>query len=73
MFAIGEALEVEISTPRRAKMYMAGLVAFCRYAGRGFYEVGVTLRAAQPEPVFSGNPTAAMETMGWLCPDLKGP
>lgn len=66
VFGIGEAIELELKAPQRPKMYMAGLVTFCRYAGRGFHEVGVALKAAQSEPIFSTNPMAAMQTFDWL-------
>jgi len=66
VFRVGEPLEVEILVPDRTPMYMAGLVTFCRYAGRGYHEVGVALRAAGSKPVFSTNPSAAMEKHHWL-------
>jgi len=66
VFAVGEVVELEIRPPQRHPMYLGGLVTFCRYAGRGFHEVGLSLKAAQSEPVFSTSPAAAMESLDWL-------
>ncbi len=66
MFAIGEPIEVEILTPRRPKMYVAGLVRFCRYVGRGCHEVGVGFKAASGDPLFSGNASKTQELLDWL-------
>ncbi|GMU22915.1 MAG: hypothetical protein AMXMBFR13_29990 [Phycisphaerae bacterium] len=66
VFSMEEPIEVEISTPGRPKTFMAGLVRFCRYAGRGYHEIGVLLKAAGNEPIFSKNPSLSMETLDWL-------
>jgi len=71
VFAVGEALELEIHVPGRPKMYMAGLVTFCRYAGRGHHEVGVSLKAAQSKPIFSVSPMTAMQSLDWLQPEAR--
>ena len=68
VFAHNEPIEVEINVPARARMYMAGLVTFCRYAGQGYYELGIQLKVALPEPVFSREPLLAMRTLDWLNP-----
>lgn len=68
MFAMGDPIEVEIQIPGRGAMFMAGLVRFCRYAGRGYHEVGIELKCSQPTPVFSHNPMQAMRTLNWLVP-----
>lgn len=65
-FAVGEPVELEIHTRQRPRMFMAGVVSFCRYAGRGYHEVGLTLKFAGPQPVFSDDPKAAARTYGWL-------
>ena len=56
---------------QRPPMYLGGLVTFCRYAGCGFHEVGVSLKAAQSQPIFSTGPVAAMESLDWLRADAK--
>ena len=66
VFRVGEPIEVEVLVPDRPQMFLAGLVTFCRYAGRGYHEIGVALHAAASEPVFSKNPTIALETLDWL-------
>jgi Tfp pilus assembly protein PilZ len=65
-FAIGEAIEVEIESPERGPFFMAGRVAFCRYAGQTYYEVGIALKSAQASPIFSVNPALAFEMLHWL-------
>jgi len=66
MFAVGDPLEVEITIPGHPVMYVAGLVTFCRYAGQGYHEVGIALRTASGEPVFSKDPQLALEAIDWL-------
>jgi hypothetical protein len=66
VFQLGEAVEVQINVPGRPMSYMAGICTFCRYAGRGFHEVGIQLRAAGSEPVFSAEPSLAVEKLDWL-------
>ena len=59
-------MELEIHVPQRTCMYLGGLVTFCRYAGRGFHEIGVALKAAQAQPIFSSSPVVAMQSLDWL-------
>jgi hypothetical protein len=66
VFRAGEPVEVELLVPERPRMYLAGLVTFCRYAGHGYHEVGVALRAAGPDPVFSRDPIRALHEFEWL-------
>jgi len=66
VFAVDDPVEVQVNMPDRGPMYLAGLVRFCRYAGRGYHELGLTLKAASPDPVFSGSPVLARRTYDWL-------
>lgn len=66
VFAKNESIEIEVKVPGRSLMFMAGVVTFCRYAGQGYYELGVSLKIALPEPVFSREPLLAMRTLDWL-------
>lgn len=66
VFAVGEPVEVEVHVVGRPKHFLAGLTSFCRYAGRGYHEVGVRLQTASPHPVFSDNPTEAIRVLDWL-------
>lgn len=66
VFNSGDPVEVEVLFTDRPRVFMAGLARFCRYAGNGFYEVGMELKTAGPDPVFSHNPTQAMHTLDWL-------
>jgi hypothetical protein len=66
MFSVGDPVEIEASVPDRPGLYMAGLVSFCRYVGRGYHEVGVTLKQASSEPIFSNDAAQAVDTIAWL-------
>jgi hypothetical protein len=66
VFRNGEPIEVELLVPGRARMHLGGLVTFCRYAGRGYHEVGVALKAAGSQPIFSKDPAHALESLAWL-------
>jgi hypothetical protein len=69
VFTSGDPIEVEVTLPGQGTLFLAGRVRFCRYAGRGFHELGVLLKASSPEPVFSQSPTLAMRTIDWLVSD----
>jgi len=66
VFSLGDPVEVEIQLPGQPRMFMAGLVQFARYAGRGYHELGIGLRTAGQQPVFSRNPEAACQSLDWL-------
>jgi hypothetical protein len=66
VFAIGEPVELELNIPHRPPVFVAGTVEFCRYVGRASHEVGVALRAIQPHPIFSNDPSAAGESLRWF-------
>lgn len=68
VFALQEPIEIEVMPPGRPPTYMAGVVRFCRYAGRGYHEVGVQLRAAGSKPIISREPVLAVQTMDWVRP-----
>jgi hypothetical protein len=59
MFNREEAVEVEVMPHGRQRAFMSGLVRFCRYAGQGYHEVGIELKAVGSRPVFSDNPAQA--------------
>ena len=62
----GEPIEVELTFPGKSPTCVGGVVAFCRYAGRGFHEVGLCLKLAQPRPILSRNLHEALATFRWL-------
>jgi len=66
VFAKGEPVELKISIADRPDVYMAGLATFCRYAGQGFYELGLSLRTASSAPIFSKHPDTAIRSINWL-------
>jgi len=66
-FAPGEVIEVELSKcPAHGPAFLAGEVRFCRYTGRGYYEVGVAFKAASDEAIFSRSPACAMTAFDWI-------
>lgn len=62
----GDPVEVELQLPGMPKTYMAGLVQVVRFAGHGYHETGVSLRAVGQVPVFSSEPEAALASLSWL-------
>jgi hypothetical protein len=66
VFALGEPVEVELTLPERGMVYMAGLVRFCRYAGLGFHEIGLQLKAVGGAPVIPASGLAARQMIEWL-------
>jgi len=56
MFNRHEIVEVEVTPRGRPRTFMAGQVRFCRYAGQGYHEVGIELKAVGSKPVFTDNP-----------------
>jgi hypothetical protein len=65
-------VELEVSVLNRPPIYVAGTVEFCRYVGRGSHEVGVALRMAQAEPIFSTDLASAAVSLKWLEAALRG-
>lgn len=61
-----EPVELVLHVPEQTSQYMAGLVTFCRYAGRGFHEVGVSLQGASNKPIFSSDPVKAARQFEWF-------
>jgi len=67
-FAAGEIIEVELGKcPAHGRAFLAGEVRFCRYTGRGYYEVGVALKTASDQAIFSRNPALAATAFDWVC------
>ncbi len=71
VFQTGDAVEVELQLPNQPMMFMAGVIQFIRYAGRGYHELGIGLKTAGKEPVFSQNPSAALQKLDWLRRPLR--
>ena len=65
-FSNGDPVEIELKLPNRQLTFMAGLVQFARYAGRGYHELGVSLRIVANNPLFSHNPVQAIQSIAWL-------
>jgi diguanylate cyclase (GGDEF)-like protein len=67
----GDAVEVCIQTHGSAKLYTAGLVAFCRHVEDNVYEIGVQFTAHSRQPIFSANPEEAAASRAWLAKAIQ--
>jgi hypothetical protein len=67
----GVPIEVRIQLPGHSPLHLGGVVVFCRYTQRSLHEVGIALKACQPDPIFSDNPVRAISTTPWLQQAIK--
>lgn len=65
-FSTGDVVEVQIAPTGHEPVFMAGVVRFCRYAGRGYREIGVQLLATRSEPILSGQEGVPPELLAKL-------
>jgi hypothetical protein len=65
-FSMGEPVELRIALSEGRQCCMAGIAAHCRYAMRGYYEIGLVLRIVQKTPIFTGDLNNARATLSWL-------
>jgi len=61
----GQPVEILIQPPETPPIHFGGTVAICRYAGRGFHELGVRLHTSSTGPLFSVNRHAAIDAYPW--------
>ena len=66
VFNKSEPVEVQVQLPRQPMMYMGGVAQFSRYAGRGYYELGIALKCVGKSPIFSDDPNVALATQEWI-------
>ena len=66
MFLMGDPVEIEIRPLGKPVMFLAGVVTFCRYAGQGHHELGIALKMAGDEPIFSDRFDEAVQKYDWL-------
>ncbi len=66
VLSVNEPVEVEIPRGPGKTLYMAGLVRFCRYAGMGFHEVGIELKATAGASIFPKTAGGALSILEWL-------
>jgi len=70
-FVPGEAIEVEVDPPIKDKVFLAGLIRFCRYVGNGYYEVGIEFKAVSARTLFTNDPFQAKRlATAWKEQDL---
>ncbi len=67
----GIPIEVLVAVTDKPPVYFGGIVMHCRYASRGFHEVGIALAAYGDRPVFSDNPGGAAGRLGWISKALQ--
>jgi diguanylate cyclase (GGDEF)-like protein len=65
----GEPVEVELEKDT-SKLYLAGLVTFCRHIKNRIHEIGVQFVTHSVAPVISDDPAAAAEKIGWVAQAL---
>ncbi len=63
--ARGEAVEIEL-TKVDSRLFLAGLVSFCRRVEKSIYEVGVQFVTLSVSPIFSADDTSADEQPDWV-------
>jgi hypothetical protein len=66
VFQKGDPVEVEIPVKGGGQRFLAGLVTFCRYAGRAYHELGIVLKVTGSVPVFSDRFEDAVDEYDWL-------
>ncbi len=72
-FVRGEPVEVvvEPESAEQPRVYLGGLVAFCRHVSDGVYEVGVQLVAQSREAIFGHDGEAAAARLDWVSTALR--
>ena len=63
---VGTPIEVCVRALNHPPVHFGGIVTFCRYASKGFHEIGVVLKAYQNKPIFSNDHTHAPARFEWL-------
>jgi len=66
----GEAVEVELSKAD-SRLFLAGLVSFCRGVGKSHYEVGVQFVTLSVSPIISKDTTSEEEQADWVAQALR--
>jgi hypothetical protein len=62
----GQPAEVAILDGDHPKLFVAGLVAFCRHIEGVVYEVGLQLFTHSEQPILSRDPVSASRNLDWL-------
>ncbi len=65
-YRIDEPVEVSFTLGGSEPLYMSGLVRFCRYAGQGYYEIGMAMKHAGDESIFQVVPVNADAMFNWF-------
>ena len=66
----GEAAEVVLQRGE-SKLYLAGLVTFCRHIERGIHEVGIQFVSHDVTPVISSDALGALHRFDWVAQALN--
>ena len=53
------------------KLYVAGVVAFCRHVEGAIHEVGVQLFTHSRQPILSDDPISAIRNLDWVAQALQ--
>lgn len=68
---LGAPIEIRIDAAGRPPTHLGGVVMFCRYAARGFHEVGVVLKAHGHLPIFSEGIPDTVQRIPWAMEALR--
>ena len=62
----GQPAEIAIHVSDGPKIYVAGIVAFCRHVEGVVHEVGVQLFSHSNQPILSSDPISAIRNLDWF-------
>jgi hypothetical protein len=69
----GEPVEVVVDQQRDPdnRLYLGGVVAFCRHVKGDIYEIGIQVVVQGREPVFSRDPASRDDHLDWVVEALR--
>ncbi len=67
----GHAAEIAIYWGGEPRLYVAGLVAFCRHVEDTIHEVGLQLFSHANQPILSQDPISAIRALDWVANALR--
>ena len=68
----GQPVEIALLTDSgEPRLYIAGIVAFCRHAEGVIYEVGVQLFTHSRQAILSRDPISAIRNLDWVAQALQ--
>ena len=68
---VGRPAEATIAMSDGQKTYAAGTVTFCRTVNKGYYEIGIQVRAAGPSTILLDDISSAKAHYEWFADALR--